>query len=282
MPFFLSASGYPAGETGQFQFISATPPMQGFFVSGTGMHEILPEKLPRHLAVIMDGNGRWAQDRMLKRIVGHRRGVETVRVVVEECSRIGIGYLTLFALSSENLLRPKGEVRSLMALLKRYLEKETPRLIELNVRFNVIGDRSKLPDDVNSAIEESIGKTSVNSGMVLTLALSYGARQEITLAAAGLAQDLAAGAISPEDVNEGLFARYLYTADLPDPDLLIRTSGEMRISNFLLWQIAYAELYFTEVNWPDFNKDELHRALESYQSRERRYGLVSDQVRNRR
>lgn len=282
MPFFLSAPGFPAGETGLFQFISATPPMQGFFVSGAGMHEILPEKLPRHLAVIMDGNGRWAQERMLKRIVGHRRGVETVRVVVEECSRIGIGYLTLFALSSENLLRPKGEVRSLMALLKRYLEKETPRLIELNVRFNVIGDRSKLPDDVNSAIEDSVGKTCVNSGMVLTLALSYGARQEITTAAAGLARDLAAGAICPEDVNEGLFARYLYTTDLPDPDLLIRTSGEMRISNFLLWQIAYAELYFTEVNWPDFNKDELYRALASYQSRERRYGLVSDQVRNRR
>lgn len=246
------------------------------------MHEIHPEKLPRHLAVIMDGNGRWAQERLLKRIVGHRRGVETVRIVVEECSRLGIGYLTLFALSSENLLRPKGEVRSLMALLKRYLEKEASRLMENNIRFNVIGDRSKLPDDINTAIDGTVGKTSANSGMVLTLALSYGARQEIARAAAGLAHDVAAGTIRSGDVDEGLFARYLYTAGLPDPDLLIRTSGEMRISNFLLWQIAYAELYFTEVNWPDFNKEELHRALENYQSRERRYGLISDQVRNRR
>ena len=246
------------------------------------MHEIHPEKLPRHLAVIMDGNGRWAQERMLKRIVGHRRGVETVRIVVEECSRLGIGYLTLFALSSENLLRPKGEVRSLMALLKRYLEKEASRLMKNNIRFNVIGDRSKLPDDINLAIDSTVSKTKDNSGMVLTLALSYGARQEIAYAAAGLAHDVAAGSICPGDVDEGLFARYLYTSGLPDPDLLIRTSGEMRISNFLLWQIAYAELYFTEVNWPDFNKEELHRALENYQSRERRYGLIGDQVRNRR
>lgn len=274
--------GFSEGEAGRSHYNFLTPPRQGFFVSETDMHEIHPEKLPRHLAVIMDGNGRWAQERMLKRIVGHRRGVETVRIVVEECARLGIGYLTLFALSSENLLRPKGEVRSLMALLKRYLEKEAPRLMENNIRFSVIGDRSKLPDDINLAIENTVGKTHGNSGMVLTLALSYGARQEITRAAAGLAHDIAIGAIRAEDVDEGLFARYLYTTELPDPDLLIRTSGEMRISNFLLWQIAYAELYFTEVNWPDFNKEALYRALENYQSRERRYGLISDQVRNRR
>lgn len=246
------------------------------------MHEMLPEKLPRHLAIIMDGNGRWAQERMFKRIVGHRRGVETVRVVVEECARLGIGYLTLFALSSENLLRPKAEVRALMSLLKRYLEKEALRLSDNNIRFNAIGDMSRLPDDVNLAIEKAVSTTRGGSGMVLTLALSYGSRQEITRAAAGLARDMASGAVCADDVDETLFARYLYTGDLPDPDLLIRTSGEMRISNFLLWQIAYAELYFTEVNWPDFDKAELHRALENYQSRERRYGLISDQVRNRR
>jgi len=240
------------------------------------------EKLPRHLAIIMDGNGRWAQERMLKRIVGHRRGVETVRTIVEESSRLGIGFLTLFAFSSENWLRPKTEVRSLMALLKRYLKKETSRMMTNNIRFNVIGDRGELPDDVNGAVDETISKTARNSGMVLTLALSYGARHEIVSAAASLAADLAAGRICGEDITEALFSRYLFTADIPDPDFLIRTSGEMRISNFLLWQIAYTELYFTTVNWPDFSKEEFYRALEDFQERERRYGLISDQVRARR
>jgi len=246
------------------------------------MHMLDPEKLPRHLAIIMDGNGRWAQERMLKRIVGHRKGVETVRTIVEESSLLGIKYLTLFAFSSENWLRPKTEVRSLMALLKRYLARETSRMMNNNIRFNVIGDRGELPADVNDAVDESVTRTAGNSGMVLTLALSYGARREIVSAAARLAADLASGTIGAEAINEGLFSRYLFTADMPDPDFLIRTSGEMRISNFLLWQIAYTELYFTEVNWPDFGKDEFYRALADFQARERRYGLISDQVRKRR
>ncbi len=246
------------------------------------MHMLDPEKLPRHLAIIMDGNGRWAQERMLKRIVGHRKGVETVRTIVEESSLLGIKYLTLFAFSSENWLRPKTEVRSLMALLKRYLARETSRMMTNNIRFNVIGDRGELPADVNGAVDEAVTRTAGNSGMVLTLALSYGARREIVSAAARLAADLASGTIGAEAINEGLFSRYLFTADMPDPDFLIRTSGEMRISNFLLWQIAYTELYFTEVNWPDFGKDEFYSALADFQARERRYGLISDQVRKRR
>lgn len=246
------------------------------------MQTLDPKKLPIHLAIIMDGNGRWAQERMLKRIVGHRKGVETVRYVVEESSLLGIKYLTLFAFSSENWLRPKTEVRSLMALLKRYLARETSRMMSNNIRFNVIGDREELPEDVNAAVQEAVEKTAGNSGMTLTLALSYGARREILRAVARLAADAASGKIAADEISESLFAGYLYTAGIPDPDLLIRTSGEMRLSNFLLWQIAYSELYFTEVNWPDFGREEFYRALAAYQSRERRYGLISDQVRKRR
>ncbi len=246
------------------------------------MHNLDPEKLPRHLAIIMDGNGRWAQERMLKRIVGHRKGVETVRTIVEESSLLGIKFLTLFAFSSENWLRPKTEVRSLMALLKAYLAKETSRMMINNIRFAVIGDRSDLPEDVNRSVTEAITKTSQNTGMVLTLALSYGSRQEITRAVSDLVDDLQTGKIVKEEITDESISSYLYTRDIPDPDFLIRTSGEMRISNFLLWQIAYTELYFTEVNWPDFNKQEFYRALANYQARERRYGLISDQVRKRR
>ncbi|HKZ15840.1 MAG TPA: isoprenyl transferase [Geobacteraceae bacterium] len=239
------------------------------------------EKLPRHLAIIMDGNGRWAQERMLKRIIGHQKGVETVRTIVEESSLLGIQYLTLFAFSSENWLRPKSEVRSLMTLLKKYIARETPLLMKKNIRFNVIGDLEELPQAVREAVENTVRKTSVNSGMVLTLALSYGARQEIIQAVKKLAVDMVAGKTDIERLDERNFSGYLYTADLPEPDLLIRTSGEMRISNFLLWQIAYAELYFTEVNWPDFGKEEFYKALGNYQARERRYGLTSGQLQNR-
>ena len=241
------------------------------------MGKLQPEKLPRHLAIIMDGNGRWAKERMLRRIVGHRRGVETVRAVVEECSRLGIHYLTLYAFSSENWLRPKTEVRALMALLKRYVKMETSRMMQNNIRFNVIGNRDDLPPDVNREVDAAMARTAGNSGMALTLALSYGGRQEIIRAASLLAADLAAGRVAAE-VDETTFDRYLFTAEMPDPDFLIRTSGEMRISNFLLWQLAYTELYFTEVNWPDFNTGELHRALCDYQARERRFGRTSDQL----
>jgi undecaprenyl diphosphate synthase len=245
------------------------------------MQELDRDKLPRHLAIIMDGNGRWAQERMLKRIIGHQKGVETVRTIVEESSLLGIQYLTLFAFSSENWLRPRSEVRSLMALLKKYIARETPLLMKQNIRFNVIGDLEDLPQAVKDAVENAIRKTSENSGMVLTLALSYGARQEIIQAVKKLAAEMVSGTTDIESLDEEFFSDYLYTANLPEPDFLIRTSGEMRISNFLLWQIAYAELYFTEVNWPDFGKEEFHKALRNYQARERRYGLTSGQLQNR-
>ena len=246
------------------------------------MDTLKPENLPGHLAVIMDGNGRWAKKRMLRRIVGHQKGVETVRVIVEECSRLGIRYLTLFAFSAENWLRPKTEVKALMALLKQYVRAEVARMMQNDIRFNVIGNRADLPEDVNREIDAAIDKTAGNRGMLLTLALSYGGRQEIVTAAKRLAADAAAGKLDPESIDERLFTRSLFTADIPDPDLLIRTSGEMRISNFLLWQLAYAELYFTEVNWPDFDRNELARALRNYQARERRFGMTSDQLRNER
>ncbi|UPU34553.1 isoprenyl transferase [Geomonas paludis] len=241
-------------------------------------HSLDPKKLPKHLAVIMDGNGRWAKQRMLRRIVGHQKGVETVRVIVEECSRLGIGYLTLFAFSAENWLRPKTEVKALMALLKQYIRSETTRMMQNNIRFNVIGNRADLPEDVNREIQATIDKTAANDGMLLTLALSYGSRQEIVAAARRLAGEVAAGRLAPEEIDENAFTGTLFTAGIPDPDLLIRTSGEMRISNFLLWQLAYAELYFTEVNWPDFDKHELARAFRDYQSRERRFGMTSEQL----
>ena len=243
------------------------------------MDTLTPENLPAHLAVIMDGNGRWAKMRMLRRIVGHQKGVETVRVIVEECSRLGIRYLTLFAFSAENWLRPKTEVKALMALLKQYIRAEIARMMQNNIRFNVIGNRVDLPVDINHEIDSAIERTAGNSGMLLTLALSYGGRQEIVSAAKRLAMDAAAGHLDPEAIDERIFSGRLFTAGIPDPDLLIRTSGEMRISNFLLWQLAYAELYFTEVNWPDFDRNQLARAFREYQSRERRFGMTSDQLR---
>lgn len=240
-----------------------------------------PQKLPVHLAVIMDGNGRWAQQRMLKRIVGHQRGAETVKMVVEQASLLGIKYLTLFAFSSENWSRPALEVRALMTLLKKYIRQETARMMRKNIRYNVIGNRSELPDDVNETLDEAIRKTAANTGMVLTLALSYGGRQELCRAAAHFAQDVVAGKLAAADITTELFDSYLDTGGLPDPDFLIRTSGEMRISNFLLWQLAYTELYFTETNWPDFTINELHKALADFQSRERRFGLTGDQISQR-
>lgn len=235
-------------------------------------------KLPTHLAIIMDGNGRWAQQRMLKRIVGHQRGAETVKMVVEQSSQLGIKYLTLFAFSSENWSRPAIEVRALMTLLKKYIRHETARMMRNNIRYNVIGNRSELPDDVNQTLDEAIQETAANTGMVLTLALSYGGRQEISMAAARMARDITAGVLKHEEVTVDTFSGYLDTGGLPDPDFLIRTSGEMRISNFLLWQLAYTELYFTDINWPDFTINELHKALADFQSRERRFGKTSDQI----
>ena len=242
------------------------------------MEALGPDKLPTHLAIIMDGNGRWAQQRMLKRIVGHQRGAETVKMVVEQASLLGIKYLTLFAFSSENWSRPAIEVRALMTLLKKYIRQETARMMRKNIRYNVIGNRSELPDDVNQTLDWAIQETSGNTGMVLTLALSYGGRQELSMAAAHLARDVQAGKLSADEITMDVFGSYLDTGGLPDPDFLIRTSGEMRISNFLLWQLAYTELYFTDINWPDFTINEFRRALNDFQSRERRFGKTSDQL----
>jgi len=245
------------------------------------MEMLHPDKLPVHLAIIMDGNGRWAQQRMLKRIVGHQRGAETVKMVVEQASQLGIKYLTLFAFSSENWSRPPIEVRALMTLLKKYIRRETARMMRNNIRYNIIGNRSELPDDVNQTLDEAILETAGNTGMVLTLALSYGGRQEISMAATRMALDIVAGKLHAENVTVDSFASYLDTGGLPDPDFLIRTSGEMRISNFLLWQLAYTELYFTETNWPDFTINEFNKALADFQSRERRFGKTSDQITKR-
>jgi undecaprenyl diphosphate synthase len=242
------------------------------------MEPLDPVKIPVHLAIIMDGNGRWAQQRMLKRIVGHQRGAETVKMVVEQASLIGIKYLTLFAFSSENWLRPAIEVRALMTLLKKYIRQETARMMRKNIRYNVIGNRSELPADVNQTLEDAIRQTAGNTGMTLTLALSYGGRQELSLAAAHMTRDVLAGKLSADDITMDVFGSYLDTGGLPDPDFLIRTSGEMRISNFLLWQLAYTELYFTETNWPDFTINEFNKALADFQSRERRFGKTSDQL----
>jgi undecaprenyl diphosphate synthase len=242
------------------------------------MEPLDPTKIPVHMAIIMDGNGRWAQQRMLKRIVGHQRGAETVKMVVEQASLIGIKYLTLFAFSSENWLRPAMEVRALMMLLKKYIRQETARMMRKNIRYNVIGNRSELPADIIETLEDAIRETADNTGMTLTMALSYGSRQELSMAAAHMARDVVAGKLSADDISMDVFGSYLDTGGLPDPDFLIRTSGEMRISNFLLWQLAYTELYFTETNWPDFTINEFHKALADFQSRERRFGKTSDQL----
>ena len=235
-------------------------------------------QIPRHLAIIMDGNGRWAERRSLPRIAGHSRGVETVRSVIEECRQQGVKYLTLYAFSSENWGRPQPEVDALMGLLGRYLGSELPRMLSEGVRFKVIGDISRLPDDVVSILGEAVRKTTTNSGLVLTLALSYGSRDEILRAVRTLAQSVLDGGTEVSGIGEKEFSMALDTYDLPDPDLLIRTSGEMRVSNFLLWQLAYTELYFTDTLWPDFAVSELRMALEEYGRRQRRYGLTANQL----
>ncbi|GAB4299038.1 MAG: isoprenyl transferase [Desulfuromonadia bacterium] len=242
--------------------------------------DLLPqdEKLPTHLAIIMDGNGRWAKERMMRRIVGHRQGVQTVRTIVEECSRIGIRYLTLYAFSTENWRRPRSEVAALMSLLKRFVREETPRMMANDIRFNVIGEVEELPPDVQREIATALEETSLNRGLTLTLALSYGARQEIVRGVRDVALRVARGELDPAELTVETFARFLQTATIPDPDLMIRTSGEMRISNFLLWQMAYTELWFCDVHWPDFSVTHLHDALRDFRTRERRFGRTGEQL----
>jgi len=228
------------------------------------------ERLPRHIAIIMDGNGRWAKRRRLPRIAGHRAGIRAVRHAVEACARLGVPYLTLYAFSAENWKRPHTEVKLLMALLREYLKKEIGELNRQNIRLGVIGRVHELPKAVQADLETTMEKTRRNSGMRLTLALNYGARTELVDAVnALLAHD---GRNGGGAVDEGAIARHLYTHDLPDPDLLIRTSGEMRLSNFLLWQVAYAEIWVTETLWPDFFQESLFQAIIDFQKRERRYG----------
>ncbi|HTM63561.1 MAG TPA: isoprenyl transferase [Gammaproteobacteria bacterium] len=234
--------------------------------------------LPQHIAVIMDGNGRWAKRRFMPRLAGHRAGVEAARRVVKHCARRGIKVLTLFAFSSENWRRPKQEVNHLMDLLLSGLERETPDLHKNNIRLRFIGDRHRFEMRLVEKIHEVEQQTKNNTGMTLIIAADYGGQWDIACAARRLASDAVAGKIKPEDITSESIASHLSFADLPDPDLFIRTSGEMRISNFILWQLAYSELYFTEVFWPDFNEDELEKALAHYSKRERRYGYSSEQL----
>jgi len=237
-----------------------------------------PERLPRHVAIIMDGNGRWAKKKLLNRVKGHEKGADAVRAAVKTCREIGISYLTLYAFSTENWQRPRMEVDALMALLKKFLQTEAEELRANNIRLRTIGETDRLPDDVRHALDHVVSQTRHNDGLHLILALSYGGRSEILHAVRDIALEVKAGRLSPATIDETLLAGKLFTRDIPDPDLLIRTSGELRLSNFLLWQLAYAEFHFTPTLWPDFGEDEFIRILAEYQRRERRYGKVdSDQ-----
>ena len=228
--------------------------------------------LPRHIAIIMDGNGRWAQKRGMTRIRGHIRGVDSVRDITTECARKHLEQLTLYAFSRENWSRPRYEIALLMRLLKRYLIKERPTIQDNNIRFTVIGQIEDLPSDVRKEIAINVEQSKSNTGMILCLALNYGGRAEIVDAAKAIASDVAKGEMSLDDIDEDTFKHHMYTADMSDPDLLIRTGGDMRISNFLLWEISYAELWVTPVCWPDFKKEHLEEAIREYSNRERRYG----------
>jgi len=238
-----------------------------------GLH---PERLPRHVAVIMDGNGRWAQQRGLPRIEGHRRGVLSVRSTVEECCRLGIGQLTLYCLSIENWKRPKHELDFLMQLLREYLVAEREEIMAQNIRFGTIGRRADLPDDVLREIDENIRLSQSNTGMTLCLAINYGGRAEVVDAVRQIAEAVRSRQLDPEAIEEQTVTDALYTAGMADPDLLIRTAGEMRVSNFLLWQISYAEIWVTEKCWPDFDRAVLHTALRDFGLRERRFGGIKD------
>ncbi|MDJ0990855.1 MAG: isoprenyl transferase [Desulfobacterales bacterium] len=230
--------------------------------------------MPRHVAMIMDGNGRWAKKRLLNRIQGHEKGADTVRAMVEACREIGIPYLTLYAFSTENWQRPKREVDALMALLMKFIDTERDELQKNGIQLAVIGEIERLPEKVRRALDEVIAATAANDKLRLILALSYGGRAEIVRMARRLAEDAVSGKVQADQIDHDCVVRQLYTADIPDPDILIRTSGEMRISNFLLWQIAYAEFHFTPTLWPDFGKEEFYRILGDYQQRERRFGKV--------
>jgi len=235
-------------------------------------------RVPQHVAIIMDGNGRWARKLGNQRLFGHRKGVNSVTTSVEIASELGVKYLTLYAFSTENWSRPKDEVDGLMSLLVSTIESETPNLNKNNIRLNAVGDLESLPVGVREKLQKAIDNTSTNSGLVLTLALSYSARWEIIKAVKDICTDVKSGKLDVDAINEQTFSLYLTTREIPDPELIIRTSGEQRISNFLLWQCAYSEFYFSPVLWPDFSKEEFINAIVDYQKRERRFGKTSDQV----
>jgi len=234
--------------------------------------------LPKHIAIIMDGNGRWAKERGKSRTFGHREGVNSVRDIVKACGELKIKYLTLYTFSSENWLRPKEEVTTLMRLLVHALKKETKDLNKNNVRLNVIGDITTFPRIVQIELKESIEKLKDNTGLTLTLALSYSGRWDIVQAVKQIIKDIELKKIKPEDISQETFSKYISTKNIPDPDLLIRTSGEFRISNFLLWQLAYTEIYISQLCWPEFRRQHLYEAIRNYQRRERRFGMVSEQL----
>lgn len=242
------------------------------------MNKIDTNRLPKHIAVIMDGNGRWAKNKGKARVFGHKNGVESVRAITEAAAEIGIEYLTLYAFSTENWNRPKAEITALMTLLVLTISKETKTLNKNNVRLHAIGNLDNLPNNCTKELENAIASTANNTGLNLILALSYSAKWEITEATKKIAQKIKDNQIQLADITEDIIQEHLCTAKFPDPELLIRTSGECRISNFLLWQIAYSELYFTPTLWPDFRKNNLEEAIISYQNRERRFGKISEQL----
>ena len=240
--------------------------------------QIQSERIPRHIAIIMDGNGRWAKRQGLARMFGHRKGVETVHEITEAAAELGIEYLTVYAFSTENWNRPKEEVDTLMSLLVDTIAQETPTLMKNNVRLLTIGDLDRLPIEAHKKFEECMEQTASNTGLRLVVALSYSSRWEIIRATKDIAEEVKKGTLQVEDIDEQVVASHLTTGDMPDPDLLIRTSGELRISNFLLWQLAYSELYFTSCLWPEFTKEEFYHAIVDYQHRERRFGKISEQI----
>jgi undecaprenyl diphosphate synthase len=240
--------------------------------------EINLAALPTHIAVIMDGNGRWANKQGLKRYVGHQNAIKAVREITEGAAELGVSFLTLYAFSSENWNRPQNEIQALMGLLETTIEKELPTLAKNNIRLATIGKTELLPPSCRQALKEAINQTAGNDRMVLTLALSYGGRDDIAEAAKKIALACRSQEINPENITPAFFSKFLSTSNLPNPELLIRTSGEMRISNFLLWELAYAELYFTPKLWPDFRKEDLYQAIYEFQQRERRFGKTSEQI----
>ena len=240
--------------------------------------EINTENIPKHVAIIMDGNGRWAKQQGFLRTIGHESGSKSLKKIIKECNNLGIEYLTLYTFSTENWNRPKMEVETLMRVLINSLKKEIPTMLEGNIKMNAIGDLDKLPKKAKAQIDDAIDKTKENTKMTLTLALSYGSREELVNVVKKISDKVKNNIISIDSIDDSIINEHLYTHNLPDVDLLIRTSGEHRISNFMLWQIAYSELYFTDVLWPDFKEQDLHEAIIDYQKRERRFGKTSEQI----